>query len=737
MPAGLVAGAAVVAALAFATPPVAVAAFAAYVAVGIALPGMLWVRATRGGAGHIAEDLALGLAAGYAIEILVYLPARWIGLPLLVLAWPVGTLAVFALVPRLRQFWHANGEAAPAAWSWSLAVLAGFVVLAGALGFYAVHPLSGDQQPYVDMPYHLALIGELRWHVPPTVPYVAGLPLAYHWFFYAEAAATSWATGIDPLVLLYRLSVLPMVLAFVVLTASAGRRVTGRWWPGAVAAWIAVLGTVATPYAGVRGSVFDAQTLRATWISPTNALGLAMFAGLVLVILDVLAGGAPLTRRRAALIALLLVAASGAKATLLPLLLAGLVVVLVVSAVARHGLDRRAAVLAGMTVVVAAAALVLVYRGSSGGLAVGLASLQRMSISQWAAIASTHQFAVVLLWLTVLAAAVALWSFLWAGAFGLLAVRRWSATTPGLLLLAGICAAAIGAVVLFRYPGLSELYYLRAACGSFAVLAAAGIAALVPARTSRRILAGAMAVAAAVGTIVVLLVTAASKGVLRPATSASTAHVVLGIAGPIVALAVAAVIAALVAHAVSRRFAPLSGGAPLLVIALAMGYSGPPVATLLTIPPSPPGPTISGDGIAAARWLRDHSSPDDLVATNLHCLPTTARTTCDARHFWVSAFSERRILVEGWGYTREAQSAAAAAGNPDLVAVSFWDRARLEANDLAFSAPSPATVGALRSRYGVAWLFADLSKANPGGLAAAAQLRFQAGQYAVYEVPGG
>ena len=90
------------------------------------------------------------------------------------------------------------------------------------------------------MAYHLALIGELRHHVPPAIPYVTDVPLAYHWFFYAEAAATSWATGIEPIVLLYRLSGLPMFAAFVVLTAMAARRLTDRWWTGPLAVAIAL-----------------------------------------------------------------------------------------------------------------------------------------------------------------------------------------------------------------------------------------------------------------------------------------------------------------------------------------------------------------------------------------------------------------------------------------------------------------------------------------------------------------
>ena len=56
-----------------------VAIFGVYVAFGIALPGLLLVRFLRGRAGYIAEDVALGLCAGYAIEIATYLVARALG----------------------------------------------------------------------------------------------------------------------------------------------------------------------------------------------------------------------------------------------------------------------------------------------------------------------------------------------------------------------------------------------------------------------------------------------------------------------------------------------------------------------------------------------------------------------------------------------------------------------------------------------------------------------------------
>src|SRR4051794_30962421 len=60
------------------------ALFGIYVAVGLALPGVLLVRALYGGSHTLAEEIALGLVLGYALEVLVYIAARAVGLPLLV-----------------------------------------------------------------------------------------------------------------------------------------------------------------------------------------------------------------------------------------------------------------------------------------------------------------------------------------------------------------------------------------------------------------------------------------------------------------------------------------------------------------------------------------------------------------------------------------------------------------------------------------------------------------------------
>jgi len=145
--------------------------------------------------------------------------------------------------------------------------------------------------------------------------------------------------------------------------------------------------------------------------------------------------------------------------------------------------------------------------------------------------------------------------------------------------------------------------------------------------------------------------------------------------------------------------------------------------------------TVPGDGIDVARWLRDHSDPDDLVATNVHYTCYPGHYTCDPRHYtcyprldnacdtrsyWVSAYSERRILVEGWGTS----------GTP------FWDPSLLAANDMAFTDPSAAAVAKLRDAYGVHWLFADLTSADSDSIGRYADLRYREGDFAVYELRG-
>jgi hypothetical protein len=735
LPATILAIATGVVLMAYGTAPRDIAIFGAYVAFGVAVPGMLWVRLARGHPAHISEDLTLGMTVGWCLEIGIYLVARALGRPELFLLWPALTWLAFASVPSLRRCWRGAGIRAPMWWSWSLAVVFAYVLAYSAAAFFGPHHLTGADTPYVDMPFHLALIGELRNHVPPAIPYVDGVPLAYHWFFYAEAAATSWATGIEPLTLLYRLAGLPMFVAFIVLTAATARRLSAGWWTGLLAVGIAVFGTVAEPYRWLDAPVYDTQTLALTWISPTNLFGLALFAASILTSLDLLAAKGRGSLGTWSLWVILAVGIAGAKATLAPLLVGGLVVMCVALAIQRRGPDRRAAAAVVVGGVVLALAAILLFRGSTGGLSIGLDSLRSLPIvaalgarggtglTRWAMAATGGLVA------------IALWSFLWAGMAGLLRGRGTRLSDASILLLLGICVAGLGAASLLSFPDLSQQYFVKDAVEALALLAAAGIAALVPGQDVRRAFGGAIALAAAIGAGAVV-----SARALEPAVAPTLAgsHLLGVIAAAILPVLFLVAVAA-VCWGVLAWLAPMRSslrlGTPLLLIAVLLGFGIPAAIGVFprSVAQAKAIETISPDAIAAGRWLRDHSDPADLVATNLHCLYGPQLTSpCDARHFWVSAYTERHILVEGWAYTVPATQYRADHGLTRTL--PFWDPPLLAANDAAFRAPSATNLALLRHSYGVRWLYADLTTADALDLGRLADLRDLAGSYAVYEL---
>lgn len=189
-----------------------IAAFFAYITLGLALPGVLLIRLLYRGPRSLAEEFALGLALGYALQVPAYIAARAIGVPLLVLVFPLGTYLLFLAFPGLRSHWRgAPRRATPLWWSWSIALTILLLIAWSAATFFGKNALTWPAlgASNVDASFHLALIGELKHHMPPEAPMVAGEPLLYHWFVHAHLAATSWVTGVEPVVLLLRLACCP------------------------------------------------------------------------------------------------------------------------------------------------------------------------------------------------------------------------------------------------------------------------------------------------------------------------------------------------------------------------------------------------------------------------------------------------------------------------------------------------------------------------------------------------
>ncbi|MGR6924001.1 hypothetical protein ACU635_57890 [[Actinomadura] parvosata] len=663
-----------------------------------------------------AEEVAGGLALGYAVEVLAYLPARAVGMPLLVVVPPAVVIGAFACVPGLRRHWRrgAGGERVPVWCAWALAGIVAFLVVWSTL-FQCRVPVEAG---YVDLPYHLALVGEVKQHVPPTMPAVLGEPLAYHWFVYADLAATSWVTGVEPVTLVYRLAMLPMAAAMVVLVAAVGRRLGGSWGAGVAAAGVTYF--LFSPEL-VEEVVFSSRSMFTVWTSPTQTFGALLFAPLVLLLTS---GG----RMRWAVPGVLLVALTGAKATYLPLLLAGLLVVIAVRWVVERRVPGRWLGVAGLTLgCLLFAQLVLFGRGAQGMSVSPFATVRTV----WGAVADVGmpELASVSPAPLVVLTGVHLFCLacVWGGVAGL--GRR--ALEPAVLLLLGIGAAGIGATVVLGHPAASQLYFLEAARPYLSVAAVCGVLAA----------AGRMPGVRAGGV-------AGRASWVRAGGAAGRASWVrvggLAATGVIAAMVVAHV--GFLGGALERVVAPY-----LVLVALCLGVAAsrwrgvvPVVAVLAgfalptsvrdvaghVLPSAEWRERLIPEGaLAAGRWLRAHSSPDDVVATDLHCRYDWWQV-CDSRHFWVSGFSERRVLVEGWAYAESTLSRARPFVR-SYLAVPFADPGRLAANDAVFRAPTAANVRTLAQKYGVKWLFTGI---NPE-LGKYARLRFQNGTSSVYEVP--
>jgi len=146
-----------------------------------------------------------------------------------------------------------------------------------------------------------------------------------------------------------------------------------------------------------------------------------------------------------------------------------------------------------------------------------------------------------------------------------------------------------------------------------------------------------------------------------------------------------------------------------------------------------PAGEIAPGGISAATWLREHSSPDDVVATNSHCrFPAPRR--CDHRAFWISAYSERQMLLEGWSYTSRSSELAARAGVP-VPFLSYWKPDVLMANERAFLKPTRDRLNQLRRKHHVRWLFVDKRfGVDLAALERLADLRLDRSNYAVFRL---
>lgn len=715
------------------TDPVDLLRYAGYVGYAVLLPGTLVYRALRRRPHTLVEDVAMGAAVGLALELPAWAAFAAADLGGLLWLWPLAVVVPFVAVPRLRRHWWVRDYVrAPLGWSWSVVAVVAFFTTYLSSTFLRRNPIlptgEGTRQ-YLDLAYQLSLAGEAKHQFPIHLPQVAGEPLYYHWFAYAHMASSSLIGGIDLPVVALRLAIPALCAAAAVLTAVLGWRVSGRPYVGALAAALFfVIGEV--NFTHPVNMPFGTQASFVVWHGMSMIYSWVLLIALIAVLVDLVDRGpdrliAPIGWGAYPLAALLLFASSGAKASSLPVVAVALAITAGVLLIARRRIPWPvvvAGLLAGAAQLFATGVL---YRFQTYGLEVGPFS---GLATFWKAPPDRADWAQPLAIGAVTAAFLVNLQTRGVGILALLWLRRGRLLPAQLFLLAG--AVAGPAIYLtFAQPGGGNQYFIRAGFTFSVVLSAWGyVMAFDRARLSRR---GRLLLGLAAAGLAVLLV-GIQLNFAGPAPTGTPLAPLRPMLGWALGLAVLLAVGAVLWWAARPTVAALRGRGPLVALTAVLVAGAPGlVMDMYKSEQAPNGGayvnlTLPRSRVEAARWTRDHSSPDDVIATNVHCL-RVVRGWCDARSFWLSAYSERRVLVEGWGF------APRVAANGSFT--PFWDRDLLRRNDEAFTDPTPDGLAELRARHGVRWLVVDRRISEESAeLRGLARLRFENERMAVYEL---
>ena len=675
--------------------------YAAYFAVAIALPGTLLLRAAWRSTGNWAEDLGLGSVVGATWQLIGWAIFTALGWQRWLIVWPAIVLAGFAIFGR--SYWRiADPKPLPAAWTWGLAVSAAVMMGAATFGVMAYHPMPPNGQAYYpDLLYHLSMVNELTRTVPPEIPQVVGERLEYHWFANADMAAAVDTTRLTPMIVLFRLWILPWLVVSLLVCATLARIVSRTWWTGVLAAL-----ALAAPqlFLLVDTSVNLAPPV--SLLSPSQTFG--MVAGVVVAVflIELLFKGG--TKWLWLLIAPVAVVGGGSKPTVLPLLVAAVGLAALYLLITTRRLPWR---LVGTTVallLVGALTFLTVAGSTSGSRLQFLAVLKSLPVYTAAtgdttqpgdgglilpALAHGHVIGTLSLLLGLL---LTLQAMSWAG-FGVVGRKE-----PVAWFLLGAMIAGWAGYLLIDHPSVSESYFVYTAA-PFS-LAGAGWFAATSARAARRPVP--IAIAAFALSIVYAGMLVWARGVPAASTGRqlwSSTRMLLVVLGITLVLLVA-----------WRLFFRQAGGGMFVVLVL---LSTAPISSFLQSAvrgDTEKAPTyraarwwVYPDEAEAALWLGENSAPADVVATSTWCRPAgTTAPGCDARGYLVSGIAGRRTLIEGWAYTNQAMAKQGNGGRRYTEQPSPWpDRVAL--TNQALSAPTPEVLRQLRTEYDVRWLYAD------------------------------
>ncbi|MFJ5232908.1 hypothetical protein ACIQBJ_23795 [Kitasatospora sp. NPDC088391] len=767
----LAALAVLVAALAASDTPVdAMARYAFYTGWGVLLPGTLLYRSLRRAPHTLVEDLTMGAVTGLVLELAAWAVFMPLGLAGAMTLWPLLVVVPFAAVPRLRRHWWVRGYTpVPRSWAWAVA---GTVALTTGylfkvyLDVVELMPANDASRQFVDISYQMSLAGNAKHSFPPTLPQVAGEPLQYHWFAFVHEAMTSLVGHLDLPVVQLRLMIPALCALTMLVAAVVAWRLSGRAWAGPIAGLLLFAvgefngGHGQTPFGSPQTTLMVWGSVSMTYSQPL-LLALIGVAGDALRRTDRETGPdrAPLLGGRAVYVLAVLFAfsSSAAKATSIPVTLAGLALAGLAGLVAAR---RVPWTVVRLGVIVGAAQLfstAVIFAFKTYGLAVDPFSNIRVF---WAdpqdVRSSTGQLMVVaLVWFAFLvntqlrvAGAVPL---LWHGRMRLEPVQ-W-------FLLGG---AVAGPAAFIAISGWNAGYFTHAGLAFGVLLSAWGYCeAWERAKLSRRGRVALGAFAVAWTALMIWLVGSdhdlgwlqrvdrairdlhpGSTGFLRalltdyPGRGANgSASGLFAIVAAGLTLVALAAVCAVLWWALSRKVRPMRGRGGIVLLTAALLAATPTL--VLDLPKPTWGPTVWGalplpaGKVEAARWLRAHSDPADVVATNEHCwsaddFKDPSAPCTDYRDFALSAYAERSVLVEGWGFAPRVMAGT----DPN-----FWDQDLLKLNDEAIGRPTPALLAELHDRHHVRYLFVNRRVGAEGaGMEKLATKVFDNGRIGIYRL---
>jgi GT2 family glycosyltransferase len=578
--------------------------FAAVQAVG----GGLWWRLVQPRRSiSVLEVTGVGIALGTAGAMLTGLIGAW---------WAVAGAS--GLVWLLRRRGAPMAVMKPLSRPELVAVLVGAVPGIGAfLWALRSYPLewTGLWTGYHgDMPFFEALATSVARLGPGASIFMDGADLRYHSLAYGWAGQLTAATGAEPFVVLTRLLPLVMLMGAIALVAAWARQLSSSAWAPSVAVLLIVTG-------GFVGATFGDVL---NFDSPSQSVGAVWLLGLSIIFLRTLDSD----QRWWILppISVLAVALTGGKVSSAAIGGVGLGAVALVALVRREKWWRRAIIATGVVGVSMIASYLWLLAGSAnaGGLS-AFALLDRAASVQGLNPVITPRGIVA--GIVILALAIVP---RWAG-LGWLMINPSTRWKPETVYGVGVALAALVALATLS-GGFNDLWFAVAASAPLAVLSAVGASLAVQSLDAHVRKRAWIAFVSGLGIAVVVAAiwTTGSTGVLGNGWRWAGP-----IAGFVLALFVALVLSWRTGH--QRRATAVvfvtvtlvSAALPSKVLyGIAIPFApiqeGSMSTVLFRLQPDYI-ETIDGERTfgwtdtqsAAGRWLRENTSPDELVATNL------------------------------------------------------------------------------------------------------------------------